>query len=142
MSYSSDKRIVMSLDGGGTNFVFSAVQAEKEIIDPITQSAKGENLEAILKNIIEGFNRVKLKINKKPAAISFCFPGPADYENGIIGDLQNLPRLQIRLARRLRHRLTTPLPATSSALSKRRSPPASRGLGVWEAQTPVARNPM
>jgi glucokinase len=91
MSYSSDKRIVMSLDGGGTNFVFSAVQAEKEIIEPITQSAKGENLEAILKNIIEGFNRIKLKINKKPAAISFCFPGPADYENGIIGDLQNLP---------------------------------------------------
>ncbi len=91
MSYTNDKRVVMTLDGGGTNFVFSAVQAEKEIIEPIIQSAKGENLEAILKNIIEGFNRVKIKISKKPVAISFCFPGPADYENGIIGDLQNLP---------------------------------------------------
>jgi glucokinase len=91
MSYSNDKRVVMTLDAGGTNFVFSSVQAEKEIIEPFVQSAKGENLEAILKNIIEGFNRVKLKINKKPVAISFCFPGPADYENGIIGDLQNLP---------------------------------------------------
>jgi glucokinase len=27
----------------------------------------------------------------KTDAISFCFPGPADYPNGIIGDLQNLP---------------------------------------------------
>lgn len=27
----------------------------------------------------------------KPVAISFAFPGPADYENGIIGDLPNFP---------------------------------------------------
>jgi glucokinase len=27
----------------------------------------------------------------KPAAISFAFPGPADYPNGIIGNLPNLP---------------------------------------------------
>ncbi|HIO28130.1 MAG TPA: ROK family protein, partial [Flavobacteriaceae bacterium] len=27
----------------------------------------------------------------KPQAISFAFPGPADYKNGIIGDLINLP---------------------------------------------------
>jgi glucokinase len=52
MSYSNDKRVVMTLDAGGTNFVFSAVQAEKEIVEPFVQSAKGENLEAILKNII------------------------------------------------------------------------------------------
>jgi glucokinase len=91
MAYNTDKRIVLTLDAGGTNFVFSAVQGDKEIIEPVHMSAKGENLEAVLKNIIEGFNRVKLMINKKPVAISFCFPGPADYENGIIGDLQNLP---------------------------------------------------
>lgn len=81
----------MALDAGGTNLVFSAVQGEKEIVEPVIISARGENLEAILKDIIEGFNRIKISLSKKPAAISFCFPGPADYENGIIGDLQNLP---------------------------------------------------
>jgi glucokinase len=91
MRYNKDKRIVMTLDAGGTNFVFSAVQAEQEIIEPVTLSAKGSDLETILKNIIEGFRLVESKINGKPVAISFAFPGPADYENGIIGDLQNLP---------------------------------------------------
>ena len=81
----------MTLDAGGTNFVFSAVQAEKEILEPVTLSAKGSDLEAILKNIIDGFRQVESKIKEKPVAISFSFPGPADYENGIIGDLQNLP---------------------------------------------------
>jgi len=74
MSYKTDKRVVLTLDAGGTNFVFSAVQAEQEIIEPFVQSAKGENLEAILKNIIEGFNRVKLKINKNPLPSVFAFP--------------------------------------------------------------------
>lgn len=91
MSFKKDSRIVMTLDAGGTNFVFSAVQAEQEIIDPITLSAKGENLEAVLKTIIRGFKEVENKLTEKPVAISFAFPGPADYENGIIGDLQNLP---------------------------------------------------
>jgi glucokinase len=91
MRYNKDSRIVLTLDAGGTNFVFNAVQAEKEIIEPVVLSAKGENLTAILKNIIEGFRLVQSKIPGKPAAISFAFPGPADYQNGIIGDLQNLP---------------------------------------------------
>ena len=81
----------MTLDAGGTKFMFSAVQAEKEIVEPVTLSAKGSDLEAILKNIIEGFRMVESKLKGKPVAISFAFPGPADYENGIIGDLQNLP---------------------------------------------------
>ena len=91
MSYKNDARIVMTLDAGGTNFVFNAVQAEKEILEPIILPAKGENLEAVLNTIIEGFRKVEFKLVHKPVAISFAFPGPADYENGIIGDLQNLP---------------------------------------------------
>ncbi|MCK9424037.1 MAG: ROK family protein [Bacteroidales bacterium] len=105
MNYSNDSRIVMTLDAGGTNFVFKAVQAEEEILDPICLSANGDSLELVLKSIIEGFNLVKSKLvhkavdthqkpvplTKQPVAISFAFPGPADYENGIIGDLQNLP---------------------------------------------------
>jgi len=91
MRYSNDKRMVMTLDAGGTNFVFGAMQAEKEIIKPIRVSAKGENLESVLRIMIDGFKEVRSNINADPVAISFAFPGPADYENGIIGDLQNLP---------------------------------------------------
>ena len=91
MRYNNDKRIVLTLDAGGTKFAFNAVQSEKEIIEPVILSAKGENLTAILNSIIEGFRLVQSKIPGKPAAISFAFPGPADYENGIIGDLQNIP---------------------------------------------------
>ncbi len=40
---------------------------------------------------MDGFNEVKSKLKDKPVAISFAFPGPADYPNGIIGDLPNLP---------------------------------------------------
>jgi glucokinase len=91
MTYKNDIRTVMTLDAGGTNFVFNAVQAEQEILEPYVLPAKAENLDAVLTTIIEGFRQVENKLVNKPVAISFAFPGPADYENGIIGDLQNLP---------------------------------------------------
>ncbi|TSA24710.1 MAG: ROK family protein [Bacteroidetes bacterium] len=79
------------MDAGGTNFVFNAVRANEEIVLPVSITASGRSLETILKNIIRGFEEVKSQLTKEPAAISFAFPGPADYVNGIIGDLQNLP---------------------------------------------------
>lgn len=91
MTYKNDIRTVMTLDAGGTNFVFNAVQAEQEILEPFVLPAKSDSLEAVLKTIIDGFRHVEHKLAGKPVAISFAFPGPADYENGIIGDLQNLP---------------------------------------------------
>ena len=33
--YNNDNRIVMTLDAGGTNFVFSAIQGNKEIVVPV-----------------------------------------------------------------------------------------------------------
>lgn len=91
MNYREDQRVVMTLDAGGTNFVFNAVRGEQEILEPVVLPAKAESLEAVLKRIAEGFEAVKSKSGVAPVAISFAFPGPADYENGIIGDLQNLP---------------------------------------------------
>lgn len=91
MRFKNDNRIVMVLDAGGTNFVFSAVQGGQEIMDAINIPAQGETLEIVLKKIITGFNEVKAQIKAEPVAISFCFPGPAEYELGIIGDLENLP---------------------------------------------------
>jgi glucokinase len=91
MRFENDQRIVMTLDAGGTNFVFSAIRAEKEILDPVVLKVQEMDLETILQMTIDGFRSVKSMVDGNPVAISFAFPGPADYENGIIGDLQNLP---------------------------------------------------
>jgi len=91
MKYDQDKRIVMTLDAGGTNFVFSAIQGNHEIVQPITLPSNANDLEACLETIVTGFKRIKEGITGEPVAISFAFPGPADYPNGIIGDLANLP---------------------------------------------------
>ncbi len=91
MKYDDDKRIVMTLDAGGTNFVFSAIQGNKEVAGPLRLPSNAHDLEKCLDTIIEGFTQLQSKLEQKPAAISFAFPGPADYPNGIIGDLVNLP---------------------------------------------------
>jgi glucokinase len=91
MNYNDDNRIVMTLDAGGTNFVFNAIQGNKRIIKEIRLDSNADNLDRSLFNIVEGFTTVKNHLKEKPVAISFAFPGPADYENGIIGDLGNLP---------------------------------------------------
>lgn len=89
--YRSDKRTVMTLDAGGTNFVFSAIRGCKEIVDPIRLDAVNNDVEKCLNVLVEGFQKVKEQLSEEPVAISFAFPGPADYEAGIIGDLPNFP---------------------------------------------------
>ena len=83
--YSQDKRIVITLDAGGTNFVFGAMQGNRPIVDPITLPSQSDNLDRCLGAMVEGFERVMAQLDEKPVAISFAFPGPADYRNGIIG---------------------------------------------------------
>lgn len=85
-----DSKTIFVLDAGGTTFKFTAISDWHEIITPFRLTSKKDTLEEILETIIEGFTEVQEKCGKKPDAISFCFPGPADYINGIIGDLQNL----------------------------------------------------
>lgn len=87
--YANDKRIILTLDAGGTNFVFSAIQGYQEVVEPLTLPAISDNLDACLDRLAEGFEKIKAALPKPPAAISFAFPGPADYQNGIIGDLPN-----------------------------------------------------
>jgi len=91
MSYNNDKRIIATLDAGGTNFVFSAIQGAEEVVEPIRLNSNADNLELCLETIRQGFREVIAKLDQPPVAISFAFPGPADYERGIIGDLGNLP---------------------------------------------------
>jgi glucokinase len=91
MIYTNDHRVVMTLDAGGTNLVFSAIQANEQVVEEIKIPSVPDNLEKMLDTIVYGFSQVKEELKQEPAAISFAFPGPADYPNGIIGDLPNLP---------------------------------------------------
>ncbi len=91
MKIFEDKRIVMTLDAGGTNFVFSAIQGGKQIVEPITLPSGAHDLELCLGNLLNGFHAVQSKLSQPAVAISFAFPGPCDYPNGIVGDLANLP---------------------------------------------------
>lgn len=86
-----NESIVMTLDAGGTNFVFSAICQNKEIIEPVRLKAVTDNTEGCLAVLVEGFQRVKSQLPAAPVAISFAFPGPADYAHGVIGDLGNFP---------------------------------------------------
>lgn len=83
--------IIFILDAGGTGFKFSAVRDGREIIEPFTIPSAAPTLEEVLKKLITGFHECETRCGAQAAAISFCFPGPADYPNGIIGDLENLP---------------------------------------------------
>lgn len=95
MKIFQDERIVLTLDAGGTNFVFSALKGGKPITPFITLPSYSTDLEKCLKNIIEGFEKVKkLILPAKAVAISFAFPGPAEYEKGIIISPPNFPSFQ------------------------------------------------
>ena len=58
--YEHDERIVMTLDAGGTNFVFSAIQGCREIVEPICLPAASDDLERCLSVLVEGFLEVLL----------------------------------------------------------------------------------
>jgi glucokinase len=84
-------QVVLTLDAGGTNFVFGAMQNGVEIVQPVCLPSNGHDLQLCIKTLFDGFTRVTRLLSSRPSAISFAFPGPADYPNGIIGDLLNLP---------------------------------------------------
>jgi len=82
---------VLTLDAGGTSFVFSAIADNREVVDPICLPAYPEDLKKCLTSIVSGFQKVMDHLENPPVAISFAFPGPADYIHGVIGDLPNFP---------------------------------------------------
>ena len=78
----NDNRIVMTLDAGGTNLVFSAIRGGNEIVTPITLPSCACNLEQCLGQLATGFSRIREQLTEAPVAISFAFPGPADFRRG------------------------------------------------------------
>jgi glucokinase len=89
--YENDARVVLTLDAGGTNLVFTAIKGAAEITEPHTLPSYPRDLKGMLKTIEEGFREVAGRVGPPIHSISFAFPGPADYRLGIIGDLPNLP---------------------------------------------------
>jgi glucokinase len=89
--YGNDARAVMTLDAGGTNFVFSAMRGNRPVVESFALPSNADDLQRSLETLIEGFRRVRTQLDTPPVAISFAFPAPADYFNGIIVGPRNLP---------------------------------------------------
>ena len=89
--FASDARVVLTLDAGGTKFSFSAMRGGRPIGAAVTLPAEPRNLDASLRNLVAGFEALIDQTGQAPAAISFAFPGPADYPNGVIFNVGNLP---------------------------------------------------
>lgn len=91
---SRDPRIVMTLDAGRTGLKFSAIRGTELLVGPVSRPTEADRRERCLANIAEGFEQVKQLLPAPPAAISFAFPGPADYPAGIIAGLKNFPAFE------------------------------------------------
>lgn len=89
-----DDRIVMTLDAGRTGLKFSAIRGTEIIVGPITLPTEADSFDRCLHNITEGFATLQRSLPAPPVAISFAFPGPADYPRGIIGNLKNFPAFE------------------------------------------------
>ena len=90
--YRHDNRTVITLDAGGTNLVFGAMRGCEYVVEPVTYPSNAHDLDLCLDTMVKGFREIIAKLDEKPVAISFAFPGPADYPNGIIGGyLPNFP---------------------------------------------------
>ena len=89
--FENDPRVVLTLDAGGTSFRFAAIAGNREVAGGVALPSRGADLAACLAQIVEGFTRVRDEAGAPAAALSFAFPGPADYAAGVIGDLGNLP---------------------------------------------------
>ena len=88
----NSQKIVVTLDAGGTNFVFGAMCDGKPIGNSLTLPSMAHDLDLCLGTLIKGFEQTISSLPYAPVAISFAFPGPADYRNGVIGGfLPNFP---------------------------------------------------
>ena len=93
--YNDDKRIVATLDAGGTHFRFTALQGNKPVTATIELPSEAQNLDKCMHNLVSGFEDIFHQLPEKPSAISFAFPGPADYPNGIFPTrLSNFPAFE------------------------------------------------
>lgn len=60
--YENDHRIVMTLDAGGTNFVFSAIRGCSEIVTPIRLDAVNDDINRCLDTLVTGFEAIEKEL--------------------------------------------------------------------------------
>jgi predicted NBD/HSP70 family sugar kinase len=90
--YNNDPRTVITLDAGGTHFRFTALRGCEAITDTFELPTHPDDLPQLLEDLRTGFQHIIDQLQEKPVAISFAFPGPADYPNGVFpGRLTNFP---------------------------------------------------
>lgn len=106
-----DARTVLTLDAGGNSFRFMSVTGNLVGSETLTLPSHADNLERCLENIVTGFSHFMARSDSRPVALSFAFPGPADYPAGIIGDLPNLPAFRggVALGPMLREKFGLPV---------------------------------
>ena len=108
----NSEKIVVTLDAGGTNFVFGAMCNGKPIGQSLTLPSSAHDLDLCLSTLIRGFEQIIDSLPERPVAISFAFPGPADYRNGVIGGyLPNFPSFRdgVALGPMLEHKFGIPV---------------------------------
>lgn len=92
MSTPSDSApLVLTLDAGGTNFSFAALRDGRRVGESVILPAAADDRDQSLANLFEGFSRVNESAGGGASAISFAFPGPADYRRGVLYNVGNLP---------------------------------------------------
>jgi glucokinase len=124
------------------------MQGGRPAVAGVSLPSCGDDLERSLATIVEGFGRVREQAPAPPVAISFAFPGPADYAEGIIVGPRNLPAYRdVPLGPMLEDRFGLPtfinndgdlfacgeaaaglLPAVNQALAEAGSPKRFRNL--------------
>ena len=72
MDIYQDNRVVLTLDAGGTNFVFNAFKGGKALLKGVRKDSNAQHLELCLGAMKEGFHEVIQAIEETPVAISFC----------------------------------------------------------------------
>lgn len=59
----------MTLDAGGTNLVFSAIQDGKEVVTPVTLPSEVNDLDRCLRVLVSGFEEVMRRLPAAPSAM-------------------------------------------------------------------------
>jgi len=72
-------------------FGFNAIGTSNIVVSSTILPAASQSIDEFIEKLISGFHAINKKHHNSARAISFCFPGPADYQKGVIGDLENLP---------------------------------------------------
>lgn len=67
------------------------MRGNTEVVKSVRLIPNVANLEQCLNTLVDGFTQVSRQLSEPAVAISFAFPGPSDYPNGVIGDLPNFP---------------------------------------------------